>query len=154
MRLIAAFLLFVSIATASEVEFVRVWPQWREAESFVRISEYFGSGENTGRQTMLRSQPQERTGFYFLTRTRNESSAWGDAKFVLEIITPDSPKPKTFEFSTSVPQGGHVFNLGLTGTDWANEETHPVAWRLRLMSSDGKELATQQSFLWALPESG
>lgn len=158
MRLIALFLFLTSLVTVlpsegsakdeGAVEFVRIWPQWRKAESFVRISEYFGGEENTGRQTMLRSQSANRAGFYFLTRTRNRDAAYAHAKFVLEIVTPDSPHAKTFEFSTKVPEGSHVFNLGLTGTDWPNQKTQPVAWRLRLISADDVTLASQHSFLW------
>lgn len=159
MRLIARLLFLASIITAlptvgsakdgGEVKFVRIWPQWRNAESFIRISEYFGGEENTGRQTMLRSQSSDRAGFYFLTRTHNHAAAYAHAKFVLEIITPDSPHPKTFEFSTTVPQGSHVYNLGLTGSDWPDQKTQPVAWRLRLISTNDVELASQHSFLWS-----
>ncbi len=161
MRLIAVILLLVSIALptaalakgGSEVEFVRVWPQWRDADSFLRISEYIGGKENTGRQTVLRSQPDNRDGFYFLVRARSGDAFYGEAKFVLEVITPDSARPKVYEFPTAITKRSQAFNVGLTGSDWAGEETHPVAWRLRLLNADGDELASQQSFLWALPES-
>ena len=70
----------------SEVEFVRIWPQWRDTDSFLRISEYIGGKENTGRQTVLRSQPDNRDGFYFLVRARSGAAFYGDTKFVLEVI--------------------------------------------------------------------
>jgi len=162
MRLIVALLVFTSALLAlpsngsaqenTGVDFVRIWPSWREAESFVRISEYFGGKENTGRQTMLRTHPDERAGFYFLTRTRNKSAELTGAKFILELITPDSPYPKIFTFPTPVKAGQHVFNLGLTGRDWVGQAVQPIAWRLRLLSAEDRELATAQSFLWNLPE--
>jgi len=152
MRLLATFLLLVSLATAAEVEFVRIWPSWRTTKSFVRISEYFGGEENTGRQTMLRTQPENRTGYYFLTRTRNPGPAKEGVKFVLDIITPDSPLTKTYTFSTILPSGGHVFNLGLTGKDWAGENVKPVAWRLRLLDADEHELTFGESFLWRMTD--
>jgi hypothetical protein len=152
MRLLTAFLLLATIATAHEVDFVRVWPAWRAADSFVRIQEYFGEGEDTGSQTMLRTQPTDRSGFYFLTRTRNPGSARGDVRFVLEVITPESPQPKTYTFRTKLPTGSHVFNLGLTGKDWAGKKVQPVAWRLRLLAANDEELAARQSFLWSMPE--
>ena len=161
MRLIAVILLLVTIAQPSvamakgsgEVEFVRIWPQWRNADSFLRISEYLSGEENTGRQTVLRSQPDSRDGFYFLVRARTDDAFYGETKFVLEVITPDSARPKVYEFSTAITKRSQVFNLGLTGSDWKGEDIHPVAWRLRLLNTAGDELATQQSFLWALPES-
>jgi hypothetical protein len=75
------------LAHAADVEFVRIWPAWRTAESFDRISEYFDGQENTGRHTVLRSQPDTRAGYYFLVRTKTTLNA-ADAKFVLQIIKP------------------------------------------------------------------
>jgi hypothetical protein len=160
MRLIATFLLLIGLlpSTAlanegSEVEFVRIWPQWRSDDSFLRISEYLSGEENTGRQTVLRSQPDDRDGFSFLVRVKGAHDQSGATKFVLEVITPDSARPKVYEFPTTITKRSQVFNIGLTSSDWAGEETHPVAWRLRLLNADGDELTSQQSFLWALPES-
>lgn len=164
MRLPAVLLLAAVVITAlpsvgatkesTGVEFVRVWPAWRQAASFVRIQEYFGHGEDTGSQTMLRTQPNHRTGFYFLTRTRNAGPAHARVKFVLDVIKPDSPQPQSYTFTTSLPVGSHVFNLGLTGTDWAGEKAQPVAWRLRLLDAQGQALAARQSFLWSMPPAG
>lgn len=142
----------VLTASAAEVEFVRIWPAWRKTESFIRISEYFGGGENTGRQTVLRTQAGERSGFYFLTRTANSGEPVTGAKFELKVILPDSPFPRVFFLPADVPAGGHVFNLGLTGEDWPDKKIQPVAWRLRLLAADGRELAVGKSFLWEKPD--
>lgn len=115
----------------------------------MRISEYFGGGENTGRETVLRTQPDQRRGFYFLVRTNNSGAALSEARFELKIIKPDSPYAKTYTFPASVPAGGHVFNLGLTGADWSSEEVRPVAWQLRLLAADGSEVGSGKSFLWS-----
>lgn len=152
LSLLLALFAALPTARAAEIDFVRIWPSWRETESFIRISEYFGGGENTGRQTVLRTQPSERSGFYFLTRTANPGPAQAGAKFELQVIMPDSPFPKTFTFAADIPAGGHVFNLGLTGTDWPGKKIQPVAWRLRLLATDGRELAIGKSFLWEKPD--
>jgi len=138
-----------SVLSAAEVTFVRVWPAWREAASFERISEYFGGKENTGRQTVVRTQASQRSGFYFLVRTDNPGAALTAARFELKVIKPDSPEARTYTFVTAVPAGGHVFNLGLTGADWPNQDTQPVAWQLRLLAADGREFGRGQSFLWS-----
>ena len=163
MRLIATFFLLfsliaglASVGSAKEacaVEFVRIWPAWRSADSFIRISEYFDGEENIGKETMLRTQPEHRTGFYFLTRTKNEGSSLPGAKFVLDIIKPDSPHTNTYAFPVEIPGSGHVFNLGLTGKDWGGKDMQPVAWRLRLLDAQEHELASRQSFLWRMPDS-
>lgn len=133
---------------AADVEFVRVWPAWRTTESFDRISEYFDGQENTGSHTVLRSQPDTRAGYYFLVRTKTTLNA-ADAKFVLQIIKPDAPQAKTYTFPVGLIGREVVFNLGLTGIDWPDRKTHPVAWRLALLNGKGEELASRESFLWA-----
>ncbi|MFZ9682863.1 MAG: hypothetical protein ACO3DQ_06640 [Cephaloticoccus sp.] len=156
MRLLSFGLALAALTTAvradGPVEFTRVWPAWRDTASFVRISEYFGGEENTGRQTMLRTRAEERDGFYFLARVNNRGAAEANARFVLDIITPDSPQPKTYTFTTTLAAGSHTYNLGLTGKDWAGKDAQPVAWHLRLLAADERELAASQSFLWRMPD--
>lgn len=149
---LTAFLLFtlVSLARAADVELTRVWPAWRSAESFERISEYFDGQENTGRHTVLRTQPNARAGYYFLIRAKAAANTTG-AKFVLQIITPEAPEPKTHTFPITLGPKEAVFDIGLTGTDWAGRKTHAVAWRLSVINAEGRELASQQSFLWSNP---
>lgn len=138
-------------ATPAEVRFIRVWPQWREAYEFKRISEYFNGRENPGSLVIRRSQPVNRTGYYFLARVSHPHVSLMGARFVLHIITPRSPDPLTFVFPADVGPGEQVFDLGLTGSDWPHRGEHPVAWRLELRAPDGHELAWYQSFMWQMP---
>ena len=136
----------------AEVELVRVWPSWRNAESFERISEYFTGKENTGREIVLRTHPGQRAGFYYLIRVANKESVLPGAKFVLQVISPTEREPATTTFAVDIPHGGQVFQLGLTGPDWSDKSVHPVAWKVELKSADDKVLASAQSFLWEKPE--
>ena len=98
----------------------------------------------------MRTQPSSRAGFYFLVRVKTDKPidvAWIEA----QVITPTVPEARTDSFAISLPAGSHVIKLGLTGKDWADPKSHPVAWKLRFLSADGKELASQQSFLWSKP---
>jgi hypothetical protein len=154
-RRLAVLLAILGIAgalRAADVEFVRVWPEWHDAIYFKRISEYFTDLEYTGHRIVVRSQPSSRAGYYFLARVNHLNVGLASAKFVLHIITPADPVPKTFTFPIDCPPGVHVFDLGLTGADWPAKSVHPVAWDLELISSDGHTLAARQSFLWAKPE--
>lgn len=144
-------LLLTCAARAAEVELVRVWPGWRDAESFERLSEYFGRGENAGRDHILRTQPAARDGFYFLVRTRAATPLTG-ARFELSVIRPNQPEPKTYTLAADLPAKETVFHLGLTGADWpGGKEARPVAWKLAVLSADGAKLAEQKSFLWEKP---
>ena len=141
-----------SLCTAADLSIVRVWPGYRTAESFERISEYLGKNEDARAQFILRTQPDTRAGYYFLVRVKNAEAAVTDATIELQVITPFSPEPKTYNFSGTLPAGSHVLNLGLTGTDWPGKpKDEIVAWKLRLLSSTGTELAKAQSYLWSMP---
>jgi hypothetical protein len=146
-------LLFVPVIAlhAADAEFLRVWPGWHGAEEFDRIREYFGGAESSGKHVVLRTQTEPRAGYYFVVRVKS-AVALTDTKFQLSVIRPDSPEPKTFNFATAVKAKETVFQLGLTGGDWpGGEKANPVAWKLALLSADGRVLAEEKSFLWEKP---
>jgi hypothetical protein len=152
--LLLALLLAPLAGTAADAPaagFVRVWPRWRDGDSFKRISEYFTGMENDAGTIVLRSRPENREGYYFLARLAPASAAPAGSRFVLDVITPDQPNAKTHTFPEN-PAGGEVYLLGLTGADWKGEKARPVAWRLELLSADGRVLAAAQSFLWSKPD--
>ena len=149
--LLLALLALVPAARASEVEFVRVWPGWRDASLFKRISEYFTNRENTSGIVISRSRADSRSGFYFLIRIKHPGVALPGAKFILHVITARSPETSTYTFPINVGPGTEVFELGLTGPDWPFKKEHPVAWDLEVRAADGRLLAATQSFLWSQP---
>ena len=154
MRLRPAFLVLLLtalLARAGEAEFIRVWPGWRDAASFERISEYFGGGENTSGQIILRTSPEIRDGFYFLVRVKSPAPR-AAAKFELSVIRPDAAEAKTFSFPVTLPAKETVVLLGLTGAAWpGGKPASPVAWKLALVAGDGRVLTEQKSFLWEKP---
>ena len=62
--LLAGLFLFASakIAAAAEIELIRVWPGWREADTFEWIGDFFGwTGSVIGRnQIVLRTDESSR----------------------------------------------------------------------------------------------
>lgn len=155
MRLLLSLLastVLCSIAAASDLRIVRTWPGYRTAQSFMRVSEYFTGRENSGGQTYLRSKPEERAGYYFLMRVKNTGDRLQAARLELQVITPRSPAPATYTHAVEVPRGTHVFQVGLTGTDWPTPEEAPVAWRITVYDSQGNLLVSDQSYLWSKPD--
>ena len=149
--LVCLLLFAAALARAGEIEFVRIWPGWRDAESFERISEYFGRGEGSSGQIVLRTQPETRNGFYFLLRVKS-AAPLANARFELSVIRPDAAEPKTFSFPAALPAKDAVFQLGLTGAAWpGGKKASPVAWKLALVANDGRLLAEHKSFLWEKP---
>ena len=145
-----ALLALAPALRAADLKLVRVWPEYRTADSFARISEYFGGPENTSGQTVLRSQPADRAGFYFLVRTETKAAIAG-AHIELQLLLPGIEQPKKFSFPAAIPAGSHVTLTGVTGADWPGEKTAPVAWRLSVLATDGTLLAEEKSFLWTRP---
>jgi hypothetical protein len=138
--------------SAAGLDIVRVWPGYRTADSFDRIGDYFGSDENRRGETIRRSQPAAREGYYFLMRLKNPGAALTGARFELQVISPASPEPRTYAFTADVPAGGQVYELGVTGRDWPGAKTSAVAWQLVVSAPDGSELVRRQSFLWTKPD--
>jgi hypothetical protein len=136
---------------ATGMTLVRVWPQWKDTDSFMGISEYFTHKEMTGGWIVLRTHPESRVGFYFLTRVKNTRGPATGTRFVIQLILPDSPDPKTYTFPAPVPHGSHLFEIGLTGKDWKGSRLHPVAWLVELQDSSGQVLAAKASYLWEKP---
>lgn len=142
-----------SLAGAAEpaaVTIVRVFPGWRDAASFKRISEYFTGQENTGGQIVLRTHPDERRGYYFLVRLKNPAAPQA-AEVTLDIVRAGNAGTQSYTFHASLGTGDTVLNLGLTGPDWADPKANPIAWRLTLKGADGQTLATERSYLWERP---
>lgn len=135
---------------ATEPAIVRVFTGWRAAASFKHISEYFTGRENTGRETVLRTNPEQRAGFYFQVRVANPGAA-RPVRFQLLLIEPGSPTPHPTNFSADLPVGSTVFELGLTGPAWQDPKSQPVAWQVQVLAEDGRVLAFEKSYLWEKP---
>lgn len=156
MRWLSTLTVSLGMATAAfaaDVTFVRVWPQWRDADAFDRVAQYFGGTEDSARDLVLRSHADTKAGLYFVVRVKT-ATPLDNAKFVLNVIRPDSPDAHEYTFPVSFPTKGGVAQVGLTGADWPDgHRTHPVAWKLTLLDASGQPVATEQSFLWANPKS-
>ncbi len=147
---LAAMVLAVpALVSAAEVKLVRVWPEYRSAASFVRIAEYFGAKEKAP-EAVVRSRPESREGFYFLTRFKSDQTLPG-SMIALEYVLPGEDQARVQFFPVDVPKGSRAILAGLTGADWPGAKTEPTAWRLRLLGPEGTEVAREQSFLWSLP---
>jgi hypothetical protein len=139
----------VAAAEEAEVKLVRVWTEYRAADSFVRLAEYFG-GREKAPELITRSQPDSRDGYYFLTRFKSPEALPGSI-LALEYFMPGDEEARVQFFPVDLTRGSRAVLAGLTGADWPSRKTLPTAWRLRLLGPDGAELAMRQSFLWSLP---
>jgi len=159
--LVAAIAAFVALSFApvrgsdgasgvNKITIKRVFTGWKDGASFKRISEYFTGQENTDDTVVMRTHPDQRSGFYFFIRVSN-LGAPAPVKINLELITPTDTKPKTYTFSSEIKSGQNLFNLGLTAEDWPDEKAHPVAWKIDFVGSDNQVLVSRDSYLWEKP---
>ena len=154
MRIFIAALVLLSVATmarAADVRLKRVWPQWYDADSFQSYYEDHTGRELTGKWIVLRSRPADRGGFYFLTRVENKGAVLAGTVFVVRVIAPDSTETRSYSFPADIPAGSRLFQIGLTGRDWASPRAQAVAWEVELQAADGRVLAAAHSFLWEKP---
>jgi hypothetical protein len=140
--------------TGGNVSINAVAQRYIEESHFKRISEYFTNTENKGGNIIERTDPQQRTGYYFIVDLdwRLGVVIPAGTKAVLDYIRADNPAPRqaVFTFSTAASTWSEIF-LGLTGADWPSATTELVAYRLRLETADGQLLAEHKSFLWDMP---
>lgn len=155
--LFAASLIAVLSASAGAKEgtdgltIVRVFSGWRDGVSFKRISEYFDGKENPGGETLLRTHPEQRTGYYFLLRVANPGAP-RKVQFQLQLAGQGNAGMRTTVFPAELGAGTGVFQLGLTGPDWQDAKAQPVAWRVLVIAADdGRVLASEKSYLWEKP---
>ncbi len=149
---IALFTALCAAARADDVTFRRVWPQWHDSDSFQSLYEDHTGQELTGKWIVLRSQPRERSGLYFLTRVENKGQVLRGATFVLRVVTADAVDAKIYSFPATVPGGSKLFEIGLTGSDWKGQRFQPLAWEVELDAADGRILARKTSYLWERPD--
>ena len=149
-RCLLCLALAAGSAQAADLTIIRAFTGWRDADSFKRISEYFSGKENSSGQIIVRTHPDQRAGYYFLVRTANPGAPLA-VKFSLQLSLPGEPKLRNYSFPADLPAGEAVLNLGLTGADWPDAKTNPVAWKLDILGADGRVLTTEKSYLWDKP---
>lgn len=142
------FLLCPLLAWAGEAKISRVWTDFRTTESFERIGEYFGGQEKHHGRVVLRTQAQDRNGFYFLIRVDDLKTLTPGCVWRVALLRPNKTETETFNFPLGTTPPQPVFELGLTGSDWSDAKATPTAWKVTLLDSEGRELLSKQSFLW------
>lgn len=139
-------------ATPSSLEIKDIKPRFIEEVQFKRIGEYLTGKEDTGGRVIIRSDREERTGYYFtLVLDENVRKLPKGTFIVGEFFTPQSLDAQTRDFvlPNKRPSTKEVF-IGLTGKDWPQNSGVPSAWRFTIKDANGNIMAEKQSYLWSL----
>ncbi|MFP4157990.1 MAG: hypothetical protein ACLFU4_10265 [Opitutales bacterium] len=138
--------------TIDTVDIQDIRPRLIEAHEFKRIGEYLSGKEVTGGRLILRSDPNARSGCYFVLTLDEKVRRLAKGTTIRgEIYTARSPDAQVFEMPlpNQRPKTKEVF-FGLTGEDWSAGSPVPGAWRFSILSPNGEVMAQQQSYLWEL----
>jgi len=134
------------------LEITEVATEYREASSFVRLSEYITGKEAPDPDWIARTHESDRGGLYYIiTFDEPLEKIPEGAVAELSILGAESPEPIVYR----IPLPGSKERtkrllLGLTGPDWPDdpEAAYPTAWEMRLLDGAGHVLAEKQSFVW------
>ena len=136
----------------SSVAIKEIKPRYMEEVQFMRISEYWSGQEKQGKRLILRSNPQQRDGYYFTLVLDEKIRKLPKGTIILgEFYTPKSVEIQTHEFvlPSKRPKTKEIF-VGLIGEDWPQVGGVPGAWRFTIKDPNGNVLATKQSYLWSM----
>ena len=127
------------------------YTRYYETDEIRPIGQYFG-GKLTGQgfRSVIASQPDAPAGQYFIAKLEDAATA-GVASARMSYFISDSKDMKTASWNLQGETLRGWLYLGLTGTDWSNEDTQPLAWRIELLDSNGGVLVEWKSFLWEMP---
>lgn len=150
--LLLASLFSAQASYAVGLNVVRASTEYRDERQFARISEFFTGRENTGSDVILRSQPEERNGYYWTIKLRRYPYLERVEDAVrLEVVIPGNLEPTLFSFPLGPAEKRNPLLLvGLTGNDWPDPAALPLAWRLSFLDAEGVVLAQAKSFLWSI----
>ncbi len=140
-------LLLLAPALSAQIEIVRVWPGFRTTESFTALREYFGGAPHAATEAALRSQAGQRSGYYWLIRTK-AGQHYSTVEIRLEVAREGDTTAEVHSFTTPIEEGNHALHVGLTGSDWTNETEAPIAWRITILDATGHILVQSASYLW------
>lgn len=122
------------------------------AEDFTRISDYLQPEKTAADRLILCSQPGELAGDYFILICNQRLNQLptgtqlcakirrGHGSELLEFERSLGPIPR--------PQSREIY-VGITGSDWQQDQAAPTAWEFSLKDSSGSTLCRYQSFLWS-----
>lgn len=153
MRIIGKILLLVLLGGCSSGPKQPTGPltenRYIRAEDFSRISEFFTGKEPETDRIFVRSDPENRGGYYWIFPIHEEFAKLGVGEILLSVQVPGNPEIREFALTSSRPMdSGTTLWVGLTGEDWPDAELRPIAWQIRILSPDGNILVQRESYLW------
>jgi hypothetical protein len=145
------------------------WLYWDEVPHFKRVAEYFTGHEYTPGKAVLRTDAQQRAGWYctvFLKQAlglqrhadaQDKSQVGRPCTVRVHYWPAGQPDPQLHDFvlpclaavaPAPCAKGYRLLELGFTAQGWPPSALGLLAWRVELLDADGKLLDNAQSYLW------
>ena len=141
---LSTLILSGSLCNAADI----VYSQFRDADSFKRISEHMSGEENPGRYAIARTHPENRSGHYIALKieSSDQPNHWKTIR--IQIVRPGGQDVISYDLPISV-QGKSRALIGLTDSYWSDGERAPLAWKAEMLDAQGNIVSSAQSFLWS-----
>jgi hypothetical protein len=154
MRLRCALILFLTFAAVSSAAtIVEAYTRHMDVGQFQLLREFFTGQESTGNRSIFRTDPEVRTGQYFVIGLDERIDRLPPGAYlVLEVVSTEDLKPVPFRFDldgANKPSTRRLY-LGLTGEAWPSPERKALAWRVQLRHGESID-SEWKSFLWEMP---
>ena len=148
-----AFAGVFACSAAGKIEIENAKLRIIEAGTFTRVSEYFTGHENQGRRVIVRSDPENRGGLYFIIRFSESTKDFPQGlRLAVDYYSMKQGKLDHQEFELPYPmkRTNKIF-AGITAEE-TKDTTLPIAWRIQLLRQDGSVYSELKSYLWEMPE--
>ena len=151
MKRLFALIAAITLGHSAFAELEIISTGHRTADSFKRLSEYFTGDENPGRYSIFRTDPEQRDGFYISLVADDKSQLSEVSTVRLHYIRAGTQEATTVDIPVDQAIDKRRVLVGLTGSEWTDENNLPVAWKVELLDDAGAIVDASQSFLWAEP---
>lgn len=148
MKSFLSFLVLLAITATAHAELTIISAEHREADSFKRVSEYLTGKHSDGRYAVYRSDSTSRDGFYVSLLASDKATLPEVSKVRVQFVRKGTQEIDSFEAPADALKKKRIL-VGFTGSEWENNNSHPVAWKIDLLNSSGASLESAQSFLWS-----
>lgn len=150
-RAVPLLMLLVAFAPAFGLTIEKAYTRYYDEGGIRPIGQYFGASlTGQGFRTVIASQPAKPAGQYFIVHLKDAGSA-SPATARMRLYTTESKVPSTRTWELAGTELDNWLYLGLTGSDWPDEDIRPLAWHIELLDDKGTVLTEWKSFLWELP---
>lgn len=148
MKRIFSILVTLAFAAIAHAELTVISFEYRDADSFKRISEYLTGKHSDGRYAVYRSDETIRDGFYVSLLADKRATLSSVATVNVQFVRSGTQATSTFQLPAGSLRKKRIL-VGFTGGEWTDPQNHPVAWKIDLLDANGTSLDSAQSFLWS-----